>query len=138
MDPLSIAVASVSLSVGITTLIKSISSFVSLVRDSRKDLDLVSRELQSLNIALGFLSPENANPNALSIPPTLSEQIAGNLARLNDVVDQLTACLVKQREKRLSSKIHWVISGRDEVARLRNSLEVHKSTLDIVIEVLAL
>lgn len=71
MDPLSIAVASVSLVTGVTTLIKNISQFVVSVRDAHKDLDLVSRELQSLNIALGFLAPDTTSATGLVVPPQL-------------------------------------------------------------------
>jgi hypothetical protein len=134
MDPLSLATASFGLAGSITTLIFQISQFVAKVKDAQKDLDAVTKELESLKFALEFLEEDTATPDGggEAIP------VASIIGNLEDVVKQISVCLSREGEMRLTRKIRWAFSGRDEMDKLRRNLENYKSTLDIALDILAL
>lgn len=60
---LAITVACASLISGIVTLSQQITTFVSSVRNSRKDIDAVSRELSSLKLSVEALRDDSSKIN---------------------------------------------------------------------------
>jgi hypothetical protein len=107
---------------------------VSKFRDAQRDLDAVTAELEPLKFALEFFEHEvgTLDDEAKGVP------VAGILGNLEGVVKQIATCLSKEGEMRLARRIRWALSGREEMERLRCSLEAYESTLDLALDVLAL
>lgn len=61
MDPLTITATAGSLAASIFSLIKAIGSFITTARNSRTELDAVSRELLSLHVCLEVLENDRKN-----------------------------------------------------------------------------
>jgi ankyrin repeat protein len=138
MDPLSITAACSTL---VTTVLKvsiQINGFVREVRDARWDLDAVSRELISLKTVLEILSEDAENSTGGGFPQSLVRQICGILTNCGGVLEQIEASLQKHAGGGVKRGVKWSLSGRDDVNKLRSSLEAHKSALDIALEMVAL
>ena len=138
MDPLSITVACSTL---VTTVLKvsiQINGFVREVRDARWDLDAVSRELISLKTVLEILSEDAENSTGGGFPQSLVRQICGILTNCGGVLEQIEASLQKHAGGGVKRGVKWSLSGRDDVNKLRSSLEAHKSALDIALDMVAL
>jgi hypothetical protein len=138
MDPLSISTTCLSLIGTITKLSLLLSGFVRDVRAARGDLDAVSRELLSLKTVLELLADDVAGPNNESFPETLKKQIAGIVTNCSGVVAEIEQTLNKHEGARLGKAAQWVTSGKGDVAKLRSSLEAHKSALDIALDMVTL
>ena len=114
------------------------SGFVRDVRAARSDLDAVSRELLSLKTVLELIADDVAGPNSELFPETLKNQIAGIATNCSGVVTEIEQTLNKHESGRLGKAAQWVMSGKDDVAKLRLSLEAHKSALDIALDMVSL
>jgi len=134
MEPLSIATACLSLAGTVAKVSQSIRTFVRTAREARSDLDLVSRELHSLQIVLELLA-EDTEETPKAIP--LEKQIGGIVEFCNSVVQDIAKVLQKHEKGKLTG-IKWALSGRDDVARLKSMLEAQKSALEIVLEMVNL
>jgi hypothetical protein len=136
MDPLSITATCFGLigTIGKTSL--AITGFVHDVRSARSDLDSVSRELQSLKTLLELLVDDASNPTNGTFPETLKRQIAGITTNCGGVVSEKT--LEKHEGNKLSKNTMWVMGGKDDVAKLRSSLEAHKSALEIAFDMVTM
>ncbi|KAH8774034.1 hypothetical protein BGZ57DRAFT_403504 [Hyaloscypha finlandica] len=138
MDPLSITAGCSTL---VTTVLKvsiQINGFVREVRDARWDLDAVSRELISLKTVLEILSEDAENSTGGGFPRSLVRQICGILTNCGGVLEQIEASLQKHAGGGVKRGVKWSLSGRDDVNKLRSSLEAHKSALDIALDMVAL
>jgi hypothetical protein len=129
MDPLSITAASVSLLSGITTLSKTISSFVIVAREARKDVDGFSRELVSLSLCV-----EALRDDGFDFPESLRAQLVTILSNCDAVTREMTTLVQRYTHPSAGRRIKWSFSSRDEVVKLRNRLEAHKSALEIALE----
>lgn len=135
MDPLSITASCVTLVTTITKLSVLINGFVREVRDARRDLDAVSRELLSLQPLLEILS-DDAGDSAF--PASLLQQIAGIIKNSGVVLEDIEKLLQTFSAFGLRRSMKWAINGRDDMAKLRSTLEAHKSALDIALDMAAL
>lgn len=132
MDPLSITAASVGLANGVGVLLSRITIFVMEVRSARKDMDAVVRELQSLQLSLVTLKGDeqtSVNP----FPPIIKQQVLQIIVNCDVVTQQMNNLLVKLTSGRLGRRIQWSLTDKDEVNRLRSSLEANKSALEIAL-----
>jgi hypothetical protein len=127
MDPLSITVACVSLTATVAKTSVAVTTFVRAVRSARSDIDGVSRELVSLSTLLELITEDAQDIHVF--PETLRKQIFGIL------VQRLIAEYDKQST---SNGFKWAWTGSEDVARLRLSLEAHKSALEIALEMVTL
>jgi ankyrin repeat protein len=138
MNPLSITAGCSNL---VTTILKisiQIDGFVREVRDARWDLDAVSRELISLKTLLEILSEDAENSTGGGFPQSLVSQICGILTNCGGVLEQIEASLQKHAGGGVKRGVKWSLSGRDDMNKLRSSLEAHKSALDIALDMVAL
>jgi hypothetical protein len=135
MDPLTITATCIGLVSTIGKVSYQINSFVRQVRDSRHDLDAVSRELHSLETILNILSDEEDEQEKQdALPPNLVAQIAVVLSNCGVVLGQIQASLKKHQGGGLVKGIKWTVSGRDDMEKLRSSLEAHKSALGLTLD----
>jgi hypothetical protein len=72
------------------------------------------------------------------VPQALTTQFAGIITNTEGIVDQIKTSIDEQSATRISTRIRWVISGREDIERLRSSLEQHKSALNLAVDCLAL
>ena len=136
MEPLSITTGCLSLVGTIAKVSITITNFVRTARDSRRDLDIVSRELGSLQTVLQLLA-DDTQDTPKAIPQNLETQIEGIIGNCNGTVEDIEKILQKYREAKLRCT-KWAWSGRDDMTRLRTTLEAHKSALELALEMIAL
>jgi hypothetical protein len=136
MDPFSITVGCVGLLQAIAAVTTTITGFVQEVRSARSDMDGVSREILSVKTVLGLLEQDVANNADMTFPENLRKQITGILTNCTAVIMDIQASLHKHEGNRLQKAAHWVLSGKDDMTKLRTSLEAHKSALDIALDMI--
>ena len=137
MDPLSISAASVSLIAVISKATLRIGIFIIDVRESRKDLDAISRELSSLSLCLSALA-DDSEKGGVGFPLSLTENVLRVIRNCDEVVQELEKLLFKLSSGSLKRKVQWVVYGRDDALKLRLNLEAHKSALDIALDMVTL
>lgn len=119
----------------ITETSARITAFVKEVRSARAKLDSTSRELLSLKTVLELLADDIADP---SFPGTLKGQIAAIARNCMGVVMKVEALLTNHEGSGLSKAAQWARGGEEECEKLRRSLEMHRSALEISLEMVAL
>ena len=130
MDPLSTVAACIGLASGIATLLTRASTFVMEVKGSRKDLDLICRELVSLQLVLGALKDDEG---LKSLPQKVQNHIAQILLSCDLIVQQINDSLLKLMTGRLGRRIQWSLIQKEEMNSFRKSLEANKSALDLAL-----
>ncbi|KAH6675425.1 hypothetical protein B0J14DRAFT_362401 [Halenospora varia] len=138
MDPISITISCVHLVASVTRISVQIHVFVREVRDARGDLDAVSRELYSLKSVLEILAEDAEKENGAGFPPNLSRQISGILTNCAGVLEQIQQSLEKYGGGGVKRGVQWTLGGRDDMMKLRSTLEAHKSALEIALDMVAL
>ena len=139
MDPITITISALSLTKTITNTTINIRTFIKAVRESRADLDAISRELSSIEIVLDLLA-DDAKSEAtkmLGIPQQLRDQVLGIIENCRSVVWQIDDLLAKYTADSKRRKIQWTIEGQADMGKYRSLLEAHKSTLDIAMDMMA-
>lgn len=126
---------------GLISTIAALSSdthiFVRTCRDSRRDLDKVSRELQSLQSVLGLIQ-EDAEDEDKPFPPAIGQHVSGIVSNCNSVVLKIQSCITEYGDSRLEPKATWTVTRQGDMQKLRTSLEAHKSALELALDMLAL
>jgi hypothetical protein len=136
MDPLSITTACIGLVGSVTKVSIQITDFVRRAREARGDLDSISRELVSLKTLLEILSEDARTGKGFT--ESLTKHISGILKNFGGVLEQIEALLQKYAGGGIRPAVKWSHSGQDEMNKLRSSLEVYKSSLDIVLDMVSL
>lgn len=132
MDPLSITAAAGGLTGTILTLTKTIGAFVGTARNSRVKLDAVSRELISLQVCLDVF--ESDRRQGIYLNDRLKTSVGQILVNVQLCCGQIRNLLTRCETSRLGRPIKWAIQQKDEVNRLRASLETHKTALQITLQ----
>ncbi|KAJ9602501.1 hypothetical protein H2200_013044 [Cladophialophora chaetospira] len=135
MDPLSIAAGCISVLSGVSKLSVEISSFVSSVRDARRDMDAVTRELGSLSLCVETLRDDSAKTR---YPDAMRDNLRVVLKNCDTVTNDMTGLLQRLKSGNLARSIQWTAASKDEMNKLRSSLESHKSALEIGLEMTTL
>jgi hypothetical protein len=135
MEPIIIATGCVGLLSGVSKLSIQISAFVSSVRDARKDMAAVTGELSSLSLCLETLRDDSMK---LEYPDGFQENLLKVLKNCDAVTTEMTALLDKLSSANLLRKVQWTAMGRDDMNKLRSSLESHKSALEIGLDMTSL
>lgn len=133
MDPLSIAAGCAGLISTIGTLSLSIHGFVRTCREARKDLDKVSRELQSLQSVLRLIEDDATNEEK-PFPPVIGQHVLSIVSNCNSVILEIGASIAQYGQKRLKAQVTWAIGGQGDVEKLRINLEAHKSSLELALD----
>jgi hypothetical protein len=135
MDPLSISTSCVRLVASVTQVSIKIYNFVQEVRDAHADLESVKLELKSLKGVLETLSEHSAN---FIISSSLVENISGILTNCGGVLQTIETSLNKYSGGGMKNGAKWSLAGREDMEKLRSSLETHKSALSLALEVVNL
>jgi Fungal N-terminal domain of STAND proteins len=136
MDPLSITTGCLSLVGTIAKVSLTINTFVRTAREARRDLDSISRELLSLRTVLELLA-QDTQERPKAIPNALEKQISSIISNCGGVLQDIEKSLQRYEEGKMKS-MKWAWSGRDDVGRLRATLEAHKSALQLALDMIAL
>lgn len=126
MDPLSITMACVTAIGTISKATVEVPLFISGVREARKDMEAVLRELTSLTLCLSMIRDDAEKvtfPAALLAVVQSCDEIANEIVRLMDNL----------RLKK-TGRIRWNLTERDQINKLRSSLESHKSCIDVALD----
>lgn len=134
MDPLSTAAGCASLVSTIGTLSLSIKGFVRTCREARKDLDKVSRELQPLQLVLRLIA-DGATNEEKPVLEVIGQHVLRIVSNCKSVILEIENCIAQYGQKRLKVKVTWAIGGQGDVEKLRTSLEAHKSSLELALDV---
>ena len=135
MDPLSITTACLALlsAVGKTSL--AVTTFIRGCREARSDLTSISGELTQLHLVLDLLKDDASVSDGRVIPQSLQAQILSIIKNCSAVVDSINTVLQNHSGKTGVAK--WVAFGKAEVAGLRMSLEAHRGSLSLVLELVS-
>jgi len=130
MDPISIASACVGAVGTISKLSVQVARFVSDVRDARKDMEAVSRELTSLTICLASLRDDSERVN---FPGTILDVVCSCDTIAKEMADVLSKLSTVK-----TARIRWTLGDRDQINKLRSYLESHKSCIDVALDMASL
>jgi hypothetical protein len=136
MDPLSITSACVALATTIGKVSIQANDFIRHVREARRDIDAVSREMGSIKTVLEVIADDDANPDVV-FPPYLQQQISSIVTNCGLVVGQIQKSLDTYTTG-LGKGIKWALRGKEEMDQLRLSLEAHKSALEIALDLVTM
>ena len=134
MDPFSIATGCASLVGIIGGLTMRITAFVLDVRDARKDMDAVSRELSSLSLCLETLRKDSWARD-VGYPEAMTKHLKEVLMNCEVVMQRISDLLERRPPGSLRRSIIWPLSSRDDVNKYRSSLETYKSTIEVALTI---
>lgn len=137
-DPVSIAMTCTGLLATVAKTCTQIYTFVSKVRDARRDMDAVTRELSSLALCLESLRGE-APSFAKHCPKPLQQNLVDVMGDCEKIVKKMQKYLEKYTASEgVASQVQWTTSGCKEIDKLRSNLETHKRTLEMVMDTMLL
>ncbi|KAK0647131.1 hypothetical protein B0T16DRAFT_458992 [Cercophora newfieldiana] len=130
VEPILIAGSCFALAGNIAKASLAIADFIRHTRDAAKDMDAVSSELQALAAILTPLA-HTTNSAAASVPHPLVEQVETVLSDCKGVVAQIDEIINKHRANGVFTKTTWLLFGKSDVQKLRESLESYKMALSL-------
>ncbi|RKK92166.1 hypothetical protein BFJ68_g15990 [Fusarium oxysporum] len=135
MDPLSITSACVALLGAVTKTTLAVTNFTRDCRDARSDLTSITGELSQLHLVLELLKDDTAVTDDRIIPESLQKQILSIIDNCSAVVSKINSILDNHAGK--AGVLKWVTFGKTEVVGLRMSLEAHRGSLNLVLELVS-
>jgi len=132
MDPLSITASCFALINALSKVTEQVTGFIRDFRESRQELQALSRELQDLQLALDLLKDD-------TVPVGIHGQLFSMMANCHTVVDEINGFIEKHsRTKGVERAARWRTSGRDEANKLRLTLEAHRGALSLAVDVISM
>lgn len=131
MEPISAAATIIGVVQTIGQVISAATTFVQNVRYARKEIVTIKKELSSLKVILEILVEDFKDPANTTLPSNVIEQIIGVASNCDKVVNQIGDCIRGQ------SGVTWATSGKAEIVKLQANLEVHKSTLNVTLDLVS-
>jgi Fungal N-terminal domain of STAND proteins len=127
-----------SITVGVVGLLSTLAGVSVQLNDMRKEFMEAENEIDSLLRELtdltNVLSKLQAAQGGLSLPHTLSRDLAGLLRNCSDSATEAEIPLRKSSARRFRAA-HWSFSGKKECLQLCRGLEAYKATLNIALNV---
>lgn len=137
MDPLSISAACLTLLDAVAKTSTGITAFVKSCHDARADLADVPRELASLRYIVDLLKVDSEIKDGdRLVPQHLQEQILAILDKCSEILAKIDT-VIDQHEGR-AGVIRWAITGKSDIAHLRQSLEAYRNALSLALETVTL
>ncbi|KAF3007351.1 hypothetical protein G7054_g2408 [Neopestalotiopsis clavispora] len=109
-----------------------LNEFVREVREARADLDVVSRELHSLQSVLDLLKDD-----AGALPTRIATETPALLQQCNRVVSELDADLLALDGSALSrpqKRTQWIGVGKQQIADILPIIEAHRTMLGLALD----
>ncbi|KAI0531531.1 ras-domain-containing protein [Xylaria digitata] len=88
-----------------------------------------------LQIVLELLRDDSAINENDVFPEALRAQVLSVITNCNTVVERINTVLEKHGAS-ISTPLNWVVSGKNEVASLKMSLEAHRGSLNLALEMI--
>lgn len=132
MDPLTIATTCGGLALGVAGALKQTIAFANDVRDARQDVDTVSAELGAIQRCLEHIETD-WKKYPITLPEPLCHHLGQILLNIEYNIIQIQDILRKLQIGKLGRRIMWGLTQKDEVNKLRSSLESNKATLQIAL-----
>ncbi|KAK3380696.1 hypothetical protein B0T24DRAFT_199405 [Lasiosphaeria ovina] len=136
MDPLSISTACLALLGGIGKTTFAVTDFVRGYRAARSDLTALTGELTQLQLVLELIKDDTAVSDDKIIPTSLQSQVLAIIKNCFSVMEKVDTVL--ENHKGTSGPVKWVVSGKTEVNGLLMSLEAHRASLSLVVDLVSL
>lgn len=138
MDPLSITTGCLALISTVEKTTLAITAFIRACHEARTDLTSINVELLELAIILELLKDDTAGSDDSVIPESLQQQILSIITNCTTVVSKINNVLDSFKEGSKTSTIKWAASGKGEIAGLRMSLEAHRGSLNLALELMSI
>ncbi|WXC45862.1 hypothetical protein QX201_005558 [Fusarium graminearum] len=135
MDPLSITTACIGLIGTVTKTTVAVTEFTRDCREARSDLTSINGELSQLQLVLELLRDDTAISDDQILPESLQEQILSIIDNCSAVVSKINLVLDNHSGK--VGVLKWATFGKSEVAGLRMSLEAHRGSLNLALELVS-
>lgn len=132
MDPFTIAATCGTVVSKTGSLAISITHFLSDVRDTKDDIDLVLRELASVQLCLAALSSRGQH-QGLDLPEEMRQQIGQILVNIDFIVTKMEEQIRKLGSYSLKRKMQWAFSKKEDIIKFRTSLEAYKTALEVAL-----
>ena len=137
MDPLSVTAACAGILGSLADFSLQINSFVRAVRNARRDMDAVSREISSLSLCLETLH-DDCSGNTVEYPPQLKQSLVVLLKNCDTVAKDMDKVLSSTLKSKLGASVSWSTSGSSEMDKLRVRLAAHKASIEIALEMVSM
>jgi hypothetical protein len=131
MDPLSVVLGCFTLVPSIIKTSLSISNFILEVRSARKEMDMITNELNQLKSVLIILDEDTKQCPRDAFPAFLVDQVKIIVGKCQGAVDDIEKTIRAHNGDRNTKATTWVLFGRNEMETLRKNLEAYKSGLEI-------
>jgi len=131
MDPLSIAASSFSVAGGIAKAVIAVVEFARETKAAAEDLHAITRELQALSSILEPLTRTLSKTPEGTVSAALAQQLESSLDGCALVVCQIEATVEKYQRDGAWTRTKWVMFGRGDMVKLRESLEAYKMALSL-------
>lgn len=135
MDPFSITTACIGLIGTVTKTTVAVTEFTRDCREARSDLTSINGELSQLQLVLELLRDDTAVSDDRILPESLQEQILSIIDNCSAVVSKINLVLDNHSGK--VGVLKWATFGKSEVAGLRMSLEAHRGSLNLALELVS-
>ncbi|KAH7174067.1 P-loop containing nucleoside triphosphate hydrolase protein [Fusarium flagelliforme] len=136
MDPLSITMACIGLLGTVTKTTLAVTNFTRECRDARSDLASINGELAQLELVLELLRDDTAVSDNTILPESLQAQILSIIHNCSAVVSKINIVLDKHSGE--VGVLKWATFGKNEVIGLRMSLEAHRGSLNLALELVSI
>ncbi|KAK3376447.1 hypothetical protein B0T24DRAFT_220073 [Lasiosphaeria ovina] len=133
MEPISAAATVLGLVSAIASVTASATAFMRDVRDARKEIVAVTKELMSLRAILEILEDDLNGPTSAVVPDSTLKQIVEITENCSAVVGDIGACIKGMQ----GSRLKWATSGKTSIEALRRDLEIRKSSLSVALDIVS-
>jgi hypothetical protein len=131
MDPLSLTLGCITLVPSIVKATNSTANFILEVRDARKEMDMVTNELNQLKSVLIILDDDTKQCPQDAFPAFLVDQVKIIVRKCQSTITDVENVIRRHDGDSKTKEMKWVSFGRNAMETLRKNLEAYKSGLEI-------
>ncbi|KAK3693073.1 hypothetical protein B0T22DRAFT_475921 [Podospora appendiculata] len=136
MDPISIATACFALISAANKTSLAVTKFVRGCYEARSDLAGIAGELSQLQLIIELLKDDSAVNDSRITPESLQDQVLSTIKNCMAIIEQINDVVQKHQSK--TGAVKWASYGKTEIAGLRMSLEAHRGSLNLMLELVSL
>ncbi|OTB16459.1 hypothetical protein K445DRAFT_21420 [Daldinia sp. EC12] len=131
MDPLSISMACVTLADLMFKVSRVTSSFLRGIRTAETDVNEITAEFDSISATMKLLTKEFLEKT----PENIRGKISDVVASCSKIIEEIHRLLSYYSPPLCTRRIRWVISGKKSLETLKNSLNTHRLTLGMALDI---
>ncbi|UZP38247.1 hypothetical protein NXS19_006063 [Fusarium pseudograminearum] len=120
----------------VTKTAVAVTTFTRDCREARSDLTSINGELSQLQLVLELLRDDTAVSDGQILPESLQEQILSIIDNCSAVVSKINLVLDNHSGK--VGALKWATIGKSEVVGLRMSLEAHRGSLNLALDLVSI